>query len=252
MSKIIDTFTFNGEYDILDLRLNILRPLVDRFIAVQSSTTFTGRPKPIYDLPREVESFINNEDYAPEEIELAENSPNTQGAAHWKREFLQKERIKKALEGLNDDDIVFVSDVDEIWEMPKWLSLDAVPHKLKLRVYTYYLNNRSSEEFWGTLVAQYRDIKNECLNHLRTNAVRTKEYYGFHFTSIDHLQKKLDDQYTEESYNTPWVRENLQENIKNNRDFLGRDFTFQISEEDWPEYLEKNKERYILKYRQEK
>src|SRR3990167_6361792 len=121
--KVIDVFTFNNEYDILDLRLNILRPFVDRFIVVQSPTTFTGKPKPIYDLPPEVESFINNEDYTPEEIELAEKSPQTQGAAHWKREFLQKERIKKALEGLDDDDIVFVSDVDEIWEMPKWLSL---------------------------------------------------------------------------------------------------------------------------------
>ena len=244
--KVIDVFTFNNEYDILDIRLNVLRPYVDRFIAVQSPTTFTGKPKPIYELPAEVESFVNSEDYTPEEIELAENSPNTQGAAHWKHEFLQKERIKQALTGLNPDDVVFAGDVDEIWEMPKWLPiLNTTPHKLKLRVYTYYLNNRSNEEFWGTLVARYRDIKDECLNHLRMNATKTKEYCGWHFTSMGDLQKKLDDQYTKESYNTPKIRENLAENIKNNRDFLGRDFIIQIDESEWPEYLKSTRDKYL-------
>ena len=33
----------------------------------------------------------------------------------WLKEFYQKELIKNALVNLNDDDICFVSDVDEIW-----------------------------------------------------------------------------------------------------------------------------------------
>uniref|UniRef100_A0A6M3Y885 Putative glycosyltransferase n=1 Tax=viral metagenome TaxID=1070528 RepID=A0A6M3Y885_9ZZZZ len=238
---IVDVFTYNGESELLDLRLNILRPYVDRFIAVQSMTTFTGKLKPIYETPEEVEDYINNDDYTDSEWELANNSPNTQGASHWKWEFLQKERIKDALKGLDDDDIVFVGDCDEIYEPVYTL---AGAHKLKLRVYAYYLNNRSDEEFWGTIVAPYRDIKNECLNHLRTNAEKTKTYQGWHFTSMYDLKKKLTDQYTEESYATKEVLENAEKNKKELKDFLGRDFKYEVNEEDWPEYLKKNRKKY--------
>jgi len=241
----IDIFAYNGERDLLDLHLNILRPYVDRFIAVQSPTTFTGQPKPIYELPPEVESYVNDEQYTEEEIKLAETSPNTQGASHWKHEFLQKERIKRALEGLDDNDRVFIGDVDEIWEEDA-LAID-IPTKLKLRVYTYYLDNRSNEEFWGTITARWGEIKGECLNHLRSGLTKTKDYFGWHFTSMggyNELKRKLEASYTEESYLTEWVKQNLEGNVKLKRDFLGRDFEFRCETKDWPQYLKDNQDKY--------
>ena|SRR3990167_5517065 len=118
--------------------------------------------------------------------------------------------------------------------------------KLKLRVYTYYLNNWSSEEFAGTLVGKWGEIKNECLNHLRSNTKWTQDYYGWHFTSMHHqLAKKLTDSYTEEDYAHPRVLNELQNNIENNRDFLGRNFTYKVDESQWPDYLKKNREKYL-------
>jgi beta-1,4-mannosyl-glycoprotein beta-1,4-N-acetylglucosaminyltransferase len=242
---IIDIFTYNGEKEMLDLRLNILKPYVDRFIAVQSPTTFTGKEKPIYKTPEGVDDFINLEEYTEEELKLAEESPNTKGADHWKHEFLQKERIKLALEDLDDDDLVFIGDVDEIW-IPGIEVLEGV-HKLNLRVYTYYLNNRSNEMFWGTIVGRYKDIKDECLNHLRVNAKKTVKYGGWHFTSmggVDRVREKLQDQYTPDSYYTPEVAQSLETAIKEVKDFLGRDFKYEIDESEWPQYLKKNKEKY--------
>ena len=45
---ICDVFTFNGEYDLLEIRLNILDKYVDQFVIVEAPTTFSGKSKPLY------------------------------------------------------------------------------------------------------------------------------------------------------------------------------------------------------------
>jgi beta-1,4-mannosyl-glycoprotein beta-1,4-N-acetylglucosaminyltransferase len=252
---IYDVITYNGEKDILDLRLNILSPYVDRFIIVEAKTTFSGNKKPLYFSAQEhhfrkfwnkITYYIVKENYTESEVALAESSPNTRGAHHWKNEFLQKESIKKAIleRRIQDDDIVYIGDVDEIWTPydPIW------PAKLKLLVYAYYLDNQSSEEFWGPVVAYWGDIKDKCLNHVRTDiSLRTNEAWGWHFTSmggIREVSRKISDSYTAESYNTPQVQKMLTENVQNGTDYLGRPFKFKISEEMWPEYLKENRMKY--------
>jgi beta-1,4-mannosyl-glycoprotein beta-1,4-N-acetylglucosaminyltransferase len=252
MSKVIDTVSYNGEQDLLEIRLNILNEVVDQFIIVEAPTTFSGKPKPLYyeqqkerfrDFWPKIKSFVIDENYTPEEIALAESSPNTQGAAHWKHEFLQKESIKKTLTHLQDEDIVFIGDCDEIWEP----AIIGMRGKLRLKVYTYWLNNRSSENFYGTIVYPYQHIKNECLNHLRVNATKDDHFSGWHFTSMggpDELRRKLTDSYTEETYAHPQVLINLEENMEQSKDFLGRNFTYKLDEVDWPQYLKDNREKY--------
>lgn len=245
---IIDATTFNGEFDIWEIRYNILKDLVDEFIVCEARTTFSGETKPLYfeqikDKYPDVRYHIIDENWTEEEKLQAFASPNTVGAAHFTREFLQKESIKKALTHLQDSDTVFIGDVDEIWS-PSALRLVG-PYKLKLRVYTYYLNNRSSEVFYGPIKAPYGVIKGLILNHLRTKAPRTKNYHGWHFTSLkDGLKRKLTDSYTQESYATPTVLNSLQYNIENNQDFLGRNFTYTTDESEWPDYLKENRETY--------
>ncbi len=251
---IADVVTFNGEYDLFEIRYNMLKDVVDEFIVVEAPTTFSGQPKPLYfekikDKYPDVKYFVIDENYTQEEITLAKNSPNTVGADHWQREFLQKESIKKALTHLKDKDVCFIGDVDEIWyhelanAKPKTKAV-----KLKLDVYTYWLNNRSSEEFWGTIVARYDVIKMSCLNHLRTNSQKTDEVLGWHFTSLggyEEVKRKLSDSYTRDSYWTERVETELESNIKNNKDFLGRGFTYHISETNLPKYILDNKQKYV-------
>jgi len=244
---------YNGEEDILKIHLHELNKHVDKFIICEARTTFSGKSKPLY--YRAVEPLISHsirdkteyvilpKFYSQEEWEIATQSPNTQGAEHWKTEFLQKESIKSALTKLHDDDVCYIGDVDEIWEPYS----GTMPVKLKLRVYTYYLDNRSDEEFAGTLVAKYSQIKNSILNHLRSNSPHTKAYYGWHFTSqggLHELERKLGDSYTEESYFTPEVQKHLQHRFHHNQDFLGRNFTYYTDESEWPKFLKKNRQHF--------
>jgi beta-1,4-mannosyl-glycoprotein beta-1,4-N-acetylglucosaminyltransferase len=252
---IISAFTYNGEKDILDIHLNVLKDHVDQFIICEAPITFSGKPKPLYF--KEVEHLYTDfpikyyviDENDPELWEMARNSPNTQGAEHWKREFVQKESIKKALTHLKDDDIVFIGDCDEVWDTDiiadgkVYLQL---PSKLKLKVFTYYLNNHSTEEFWGTFVSDYKTIREGCLNHLRSDTkYRIEGTAGWHFTSMggfDEFKRKLGDSYTEESYFTPQIQAELVTRYGNS-DFLGRGFGFYKSE-DLPSYILENKEKF--------
>ena len=44
---IVDVFSFCGEMDVFDIRLNILNDYVDEFIICESDRTFTGLKKPL-------------------------------------------------------------------------------------------------------------------------------------------------------------------------------------------------------------
>ena len=184
---------------------------------------------------------------------MADSSSNVpkNGPEHWRREFYQKESIKKALIHLNNEDICFIGDVDEIWN-PEVLidyTKDDI-FKLRQNVYTYYLNNRSSEPWAGTIVTKYKNIKNNCLNHLRTKG-KTKYVYlqngGWHFTSmggINEVRRKLNDSYTPESYNTAEVQNNLEQRF-GTEDYIGRNkFKFWVNESDLPKYILDHKEKY--------
>lgn len=46
--KIIDSFIFNNEFELLNYRLGLLYPFVDHFIICESMFTFSGQSKPLH------------------------------------------------------------------------------------------------------------------------------------------------------------------------------------------------------------
>jgi len=257
MSKIIDCISYNGEEEIWEIRYNILKDFIDEFRVIEFDKTFSGKPKEkkFNQNWDKVKHYFITEDIWGKYWEEAKKSPNTnygEGAKHWIREWCMKESLKDCLTDLDDEDIIYLGDVDELYE---WNELmisggfnNKAVFKLKLRVYTYWLNNRSSEEFWGTIASKYKNIKGKCLNELRTDRnYKTPNEHGYHFTSMggyDKVKEKLTDSYTEETYASKQVLNNLENNIKENRDFLGRNFIYKIDESELPKWLLENKERY--------
>lgn len=256
-NMVYDVFFYNGELDVLRIHLNVMNDHVDRFIIVEATKTFTGKDKHLYFFQHEryvekywkkIDYFVINKWDDQALWDMAAASPNTKGADHWKMEFYQKEFIQKAIKKLRDDDLCIIGDVDEIID-PTVEFRSETPVKAKLRVYAYYLNNLSDEQFWGTLMAQYKDIKGNCLNHMRSDpSLRSQgEPLGWHFTSIggeQMVRRKLNDSYTEQSYNTPEVQSLLSERLQQRVDYLGRPFVFLEDESNWPMYLKQNREKY--------
>ena len=200
---IIDLFYYNGEEEVLEARLNILAPYVDKFIICEAKETFSGVPKDLSFKPLKfaqfnIEYFIM-EEYAGLRLE-ALKSPNTGSGEHyWVREFIQKESARYALKDCKDDDIICISDVDEIWN-PKTIYGALVDKVLKPKQlpYLYYFNQRTDEDWmgWtGTVVCRYKHIKDGLINHLRTDSMTEYEVIengGWHFNAIAGKQKKVD------------------------------------------------------------
>lgn len=110
MVKVVDGFTFFNELDTLEIRLGELFDVVDEFILVEATKTFTGHEKPLY--------FADNKSrFAPflSKIRhiIVEDMPETPQNA-WSREYHQRDCIERGLKDLAVKDLIVVSDVDEI------------------------------------------------------------------------------------------------------------------------------------------
>lgn len=277
---IYDIFTFYNELDLLKIRLEILNSKVDYFILIECVETFSGISKPLYyqdnkhlfnkynhkiihyvttNPPKSFEDLQNrlkNNDIDKLEQNIIQNaltSPNVPiGELHWLKEFYQKESIKKSLVDLNDNDICFIGDLDEIWNPNINYSIDEDSiYKLRQKVYSGFMNLRSNELWAGTLVTKYKNIKNSVLSHLRVHSRTNYEYIenaGWHFTfmgGIDQIKLKLN-AYGHQEYNNDYIKNNIQNSLNENKDVLGRnEFKFWLDESELPEYLIKNKQKYI-------
>ncbi len=261
--KVYDTFSFFNELDLLEIRLSILDPHVDFFVIAESPETFSGKPKPLYYAENKerfakwhhkiIHHVVDDYPKDPELKALADaHADITAGLTHFHRAFYQKESIKRALlqAGAKDEDIVYYGDVDEIWKPQK---VSDKTYKLRQLGYSYFLNNRSSEDWRGTVVTKYKNIKNSCLNDLRAKPTKFLDNGGWHFTNLGGAEAVISklEAYDHQEYNTPEIKARIVEQIKNNKDFIGRaldyqgkEFKFWIDEKDLPEYLLKNKEKY--------
>ena len=121
---IIDAFTFFNEKELVQLRIKYLSDLVDYFIIVEANTTHAGKKKDwnFEDiLKNELKDFSHKIKYHQIKIDLEkaeqERSPNYADAIQgrsWKVESMQRNYIKEACKEFSSEDIIIVSDLDEI------------------------------------------------------------------------------------------------------------------------------------------
>ena len=232
MPKVFDCFCWNGEQDILEIRLNILDPFVDYFIICESEQTFSGKPKPIY--------YKGDN---PQVIHII--APNIETDNAFERAKHQKDYIRTALKDCDPEDIIYYGDVDEIW---KPQTEEGKLHQLN---YSYYLNNRSSEEWYGTNVFKYKNIRP--LHEIRADHSKYLENGGWHFQNLggaDQIRKKLES-YDHQEFNNEDLKADLERKMDVGEDYVGRQFDWQgnsfsfwIDESELPSYIIDNKEKW--------
>jgi beta-1,4-mannosyl-glycoprotein beta-1,4-N-acetylglucosaminyltransferase len=121
--RLYDCFTFFDELDLLEIRLNELYDVVDRFVLVEASSTFQGVPKPLIfeqnkaRFARWIDKIKHVVCDFPDPMpRLSSKSRKKQGerAIAWDREYYQRNQILRGLADARPDDVIMVSDVDEI------------------------------------------------------------------------------------------------------------------------------------------
>ena len=112
MRKIYDCFPFFNELDLLELRLEEAYNHVDHFVITESHKSFQNRDKPFI-LEANWDRFKK---YHDKMIYVkVEDMPDGDGNAnHWKRENFQPEVLSRGLTSASDDDIIVISDCDEM------------------------------------------------------------------------------------------------------------------------------------------
>ena len=182
--KIFDCTTFFDEKMMFEVRLNVLNKYVDKFIVAESLYTHSGKKKKqnfnINDYPEYKHKIIyilleNEPDNLYEINELTKDKIGLLRMNSLKRIEKQYNSLSKGIESISEDDLIILSDCDEI---PNLESLDkeAVKNNIllfKQKIFYYKFNLQHSNMNWfGSKACKKKIFKN--FNWLRN--VKNKKY----------------------------------------------------------------------------
>lgn len=278
--KIIDSFRFLHELDVLELRLNILYDYVDYFVITEATTNVIGNKKPlifeenrkrfskfddkiiynVIDLPNDYSDFLEKKDY---HTAYGEVSQRLGGIRYIdlqlkdQREMYNREATIYGIlkSGASDEDLIITSDLDEILnplilENLDWF--DPNNHYVAMQRGFYYKFNCLFQEDWiGSRICSLKKLKQttvDALRHDHPNAWKL-ENGGWHFTwfgKYEDIKYKLES-FSHSEHNTEEVRSKLEFNLTNNLDPLDRKHiptTIVPIDDSYPEYILKNQDKY--------
>ena len=156
---IYDCFSFFNELDLLEIRLNVLKDSVDRFVLVEAGETHTGKPKPFHfeENRGRFAAFADRIKYVK-----IDRFPDCCKTA-WARENWQRNAIAQGLAECSENDSILISDLDEIPNPEKIAQCVGMPGVavFRQRYYSFYLNYRSVRDFrWcGTRMLSYGNFQ---------------------------------------------------------------------------------------------
>ena len=270
---IYDCFQFFNELDMLKIRLNVMSPIVDKFVISEATETFSGLKKPLY-YEENKEMFA---EFADKIIHVVvDDTP--EGYTH-DRDTFQKNAVTRGLKDCTDEDIIIFSDLDEIpnpekiKEILKDFQEDKIYHFAQ-RLFYCYLNMEEvsgnllsyAGEFegverkkWiGSKMCSYKLLReqNLMLGELRFPerkeiGIRVEDG-GWHFGYMGgHGEKDIKKRVQEkvisaahQEYNSKHVLNQVTDQIKDGKDIFGRDAKFIRCEidESFPVYVRDHQE----------
>lgn len=222
--KIIDTFTFYNELDMLFFRLTELYKHVDFFVICESTFTFTGCVKPLFYLENK-ERFKEFQDKIVHIV--VEDMPNTKNA--WDNERFQRKCIHRGIErlSLQDDDLIIIGDCDEIPDVPSIVNHSPLHDVYSLQMDLYYYNIETFVDKWPDAKVLpyniYKTINNpQTIRMIRTNnMIKPGGWHFSYFGDKYFIEKKLKS-FSHQEFNKQHIIDNIEQNIKNKRCLFGR------------------------------
>ena len=251
--KIFDCFMYFDEEVVLDVRLNVLDQFVDYFVIVESRFTHKGDPR---DLKFDLQKFNRFKDKIiyliyedqPKEVKIVKKEDGifektkkyVSNAIY--RENSQRNYIKKGLIEAEDNDIILISDVDEIPNLSN-VNFNKINEKIilfKQEMFYYKFNLHLPNLVWsGTKACKkknllnpqwLRNIKDRKYSFFRIDTLFSKTKYnnikilnngGWHFTNIKtakEIEYKLKSYLHHREFDVnPLTMNQIDEIIKNKR-----------------------------------
>ena len=291
--KLYDCFMFYDEKLLLEIRFNILSKFVDKFIITEANYLHNGETKKLNFNINDFNEFKNKIEYIvvnnqPEDIQIIDEEDKELEIDEkkifnsLKRENFQREMISRGLTGLNKEDVILISDIDEIPNLIKFnfseLNDDIAIFKQKMFYYKFNLLYENFNWFGSKAVKKknfispqwLRNIKNRKYPYWRIDTLLSKKKYnnikfiengGWHFTCIK-KPKEVHEKLLSYLHHQDFENSNLSfkdlENKMINRELLYDHNKDKKNENKWltnkklktvdinllPDYLKINKEKY--------
>jgi beta-1,4-mannosyl-glycoprotein beta-1,4-N-acetylglucosaminyltransferase len=224
--NIYDCFMYFDEDLLLDLRLNVLNKYVKKFVITEALYTHNGTKKKLrFDINnfrkfKDKIHYIIVDDQPPNILDAKENDTVSQKGEKlilngYARDNYQRNRLADGLKEALDDDLVMISDLDEIPNL-KNLNFEKINNKIILfnqKMFYYKLNLLYKDFNWfGTRASKkknlispqwLRNIKSKKYSRFRLDLFFSQKKYsdiffvndgGWHFTCIrtpEDLEYKL-------------------------------------------------------------
>ena len=239
---VYDCFLFFNELDLLEIRLNELKDVVDKFVLVECSTTFSSKEKPFFfeENKHRFNDFLHKIIHVKVyDTPALPNKVGRMGSFHNRHdvEIYQRNCISRGLTDCKPDDIILISDADEIPSANSVLQAKNILKEnckvsFKQKLYYYYLNglcvskNREIEELYTTscLFKEFTTANNVRLN--RRNCKYIIDKAGWQFSYLGGVEKIF---YKIESFaHAEWDndiiknRDRLKNAVENGIDLFGR------------------------------
>lgn len=170
--RVYDAVLFSNEVEMLTIRWKELHPYITRFVLLESNSTFTGLPKPHY-------FAINRDQFKFIEPRLSYGTVGG-GFRRGENPFFEEAYQRVALDqlmriaGIEDDDLLIMSDVDEIpsshtINLLRWC--DDIPPilHLQLKNYLYSFEFKYDDGSWRASIHRYRRAKTRYAHYRQSN-----------------------------------------------------------------------------------
>ena len=290
--KIYDCFMYYDEDLVADLRFNILNKYITEFIVVESKFTHSGEKRELLFNINKYSKFKNKINYIvlenePENLETIndkdsidkKNSKYIMNAL--KRENFQRNAISRGLKKVNPDDLILISDVDEIPDLSN-LNLENINDEIilfKQNFYYYKFNLMLEDLPWlGTKACKHkmlkspqwlRNIKDKKYPFWRLDILFSDKKYsnikfiengGWHFSNMKtpaEIEKKMRTYLHHREYDiNPLGEEKIKQIIENkksiynlradmkNEKFDGTQNLKPTDGSELPNYIKENKKKY--------
>ena len=288
--KIFDCTTFFDEKMMMDIMFNVLNKFVTKFIVVESIFSHSGKKKKLNFNINDYPKFKDKINYIviekePDNINKENQSPEKKNSKRMnsiKRIEQSYEYMSKGLGEINDDDLVMISDNDEIPNLES-VDINKIDNNFLVfeQLFFYYKFNLLYDKLlWpGTKACKKKNLKNfSSLKNLKTKKypfwridtlfsevkkinLKIIENGGWHFTNIkspkDLFEKLSNFGHHDEFELSKITIENLKTKI-NNREVFYNHFADKSSKSKWdnnfklkkiddnllPIYLNENKEKF--------
>ena len=265
--KLIDCFMYFDEDMVLDIRLNVLKNNVDKFVIVESKKDHAGNKK---NLNFDIKNFLKFRDkihyIVLDDLPVTKNFFKKNWRSEWYTENAHRNKLELGYLESSDNDLIMISDIDEI-PNPKTINnfkLENIYGCFMQMNFQTKINllNKDVKEWPGTKICQKKNLRSP--QWLRNIKIKKRPFWkffkprqpqlinngGWHFSFLKNsknISKKIKSFVHQELNQEKFTNiENIEKRINKNKDIFDRDYNYVkvIVDESFPDYITENKKKF--------